>query len=308
MAKQSTAVLCSLVILLAAGLAVAQDQDGQQPDRLSDEKTFNLIVGEEEEEEAAEEEDAAEEAYEPAIVAGEWSTGLTLGYFGLDKTFLQQDRLIYKATDESFFYGDITLNGSSAFNPILRLTYNLTTWLSLEAQGGLTFSDYEASMANPFEVDPEGGTPSPVLEVGEFDLERRSALVAITNLNGLWYPLNMDGDGRGRIHPFVTGGVGLALYNLDSNYVDQTASAVNVNLGGGVRVIVDDVISLRAEILYQVHDVEFEPAQLFDEREEGTVQVPVYLFDDAGEYEEAESFASETLGGLTWQIGAQIAF
>ncbi len=307
MAKQSTAVLCSLVILLAAGVAVAQDQGAQQPDRLSDEKTFNLVVGEDaEEEEEVVEEEVAER--KPGVYAGEWHTALTLGYFGLDKTFLQHQRLIYRATDESFFYGDIELNGTSAFNPMLRLGYNLTTWFALETQLGLTFSDYEASLTDPFAVDPEGGTPTPVVEVGEFDLERRSALVAVTNLNGVWYPLNMDGDGEGRVHPFVTGGVGMALYNLDSNYVDETASAVNVNFGGGIRVIADDVISLRAEVLYQVHSIEFTPAGFFDERDDGTVQIPVFEFSESGEYRRAESFASETLGGLTWQLGFQLVF
>jgi len=310
MAKQSTAVLCSLLILLAAGVVVAQDQGAEQPDRLPDEKTFNLLVGEEAEEEEEEEEVVEEEVEtrEPGVHGGEWHTALTLGYFGLDKTFLQHERLIYRATDESFFYGDIELKGSAAFNPILRLGYNLTSWLALETQFGLTFSEYEASITDPFEVDPEGGTPNPVLEVGEFDLERRSALVAVGNINGVWYPLNMDGDGRGRIHPFLTGGVGTAFYNLDSNYVDETASSVNINVGGGIRVFADDVISLRAEILYQVHSIEFTPAEFFDQRDDGTVTIPVYEFTDSGEYQRAESFASETLGGLTWQLGFQLVF
>ncbi len=310
MANQSTAVLCSLVILLVAGVAVAQDQGAQQPDRLPDEKTFNLLVGEEAEAVAEDEEEATGEVEkrEPGIYAGEWHTALTLGYFGLDKTFLQHERLIYRATDESFFYGDIELNGTSAFNPILRLGHNLTSWLALETQLGLTFSDYEASLTDPFEVDPEGGTPNPVLEVGEFDLEQRSALVAVANINAIWYPLNMDGDGRGRVHPFLTGGVGTAIYNLDSNYVDESASSVNVNFGGGIRVIADDVISLRAEVLYQVHSIEFTPAEFFDERDDGTVRIPVFEFTDSGEYERARDFASETLGGLTWQLGFQVVF
>jgi len=309
MAKQSTAVLCSLAILLLASLAMAQaEQPGQREPAQEDEKVFNLVIGEDVEEEEAEEE-AVEERYEPAIEPGEWSVALTLGYFGLDKTFLQHERLIYKATDEAFFYGDMEFQGQSAFNPILRVGYNLTAWLALELQGGLTFVDYEASVTDPMSVDPvEAANPAPVLEVGEFDLERRSALVAVGNVNGVWYPLNMDGDGRGRIHPYVTGGVGMAAYNLDSNYIDETASSVNVNLGGGVRVVVDEVISLRAEVLYQVHTIEFEPAELFDERDEGTVTVPVYEFDEFGGYDRVDSFASETLGGLSWQLGFQIAF
>jgi len=57
-----------------------------------------------------------------------------------------------------------------------------------------------------------------------------------------------------------------------------------------------------------VHSSEFEPAEYFDVRDEGTVKVPVYEFDDFGNYSEVESFSKQTLGGLAWQIGFGITF
>jgi opacity protein-like surface antigen len=296
MAKLSTVVVAAVAIILLAGSAMAQDEE---------EKTFNLIVGDDAAEEITEEM-TEEPAFQPEIKKGQWDLTLTLGYFNMTDTMLQHPNLIYKATDEAFFYGDITINGEAAFNPILRLGYNLTTWLALELQGGVTFSEYTADIANPMQVNPEGGNPQPVTEVGEFDAENRSTLIFIGNINGLWYPLNMDGDGRGRWHPYITGGVGVATYNLDSNYVAGPSSGFNLDVGVGIRLIADELVSVRAEILYQTHTIQFEPADYFDELEGGTVTIPVYEFDDAGRYSPVREFSSNTLGGITWQIGFAI--
>jgi hypothetical protein len=297
MAKLSTVVVAALAIVILAGSAVAQEEE--------EERSFNLIVGDDVEEEITEEM-VEEPVYVPEIKRGQWDLTLTLGYFNMTDTMLQHPNMIYKATEEAFFYGDIAIPGESAFNPILRLGYNLTTWLALELQGGVTFSEYTATIGDPMQVNPEGGNPQPVEEVGEFDAENRSTLIFIGNINGIWYPLNMDGDGTGRWHPYITGGVGVATYNMDSNYVAGPASGLNVNGGLGIKLIADELISVRAEILYQTHTIEFEPAEYFDELEGGTVTIPVYEFDDAGRYSRVREFSSNTLGGITWQIGFSI--
>lgn len=308
MARQSSVVLFSLAILLAAGLAWAQDAGGTQPQDQEKERVFNLVVGEEEEKEVVEE--TAEAArYEPALSVRQFDLALTLGFFGMNETLLEHQNLIYKAEDDAFYYGDVELVGESAFNPILRLGYNFTSWFGLETQFGVTFSEYNATITDPYSVDPVNpGNPKPVDPLGEFDPEHRSALIFITNVNGLVYPFNLDGDATGRWHPYVTGGFGYALYNLDSNYTDDSASSVNVNGGIGLKVIADKLIHVRAELQYHVHSIEFEPAEYFDVRDEGTVKVPVYEFDDFGNYSEVESFSKQTLGGLAWQIGFGITF
>ena len=301
MAKQPIVVLFSLAIILTATLSWAQDK-GE-----TEEKTFSLIVGEEAAEEIVEEE-VEEVRYEPAIEAGTWDLSLTLGYFGMTQTMLEHRNLIYKATDEDFYYGDVELSGDSAFNPIVRVGYNLTSWFALEAQVGVSFAEYESKITNAFSVEPVGeANPMPVTEIGEFDPEHRSTIAAITNINAIWYPLNMK-SGKGRFHPYLTGGVGSALYNIDSNYTDSSATGANVNFGGGFLLIADKLISLRVEMLYQIHSIEFEPAEYFDVRDENTVKVPVYEFDDAGNFTAVESFESQTLSGLTWQIGFTVGF
>jgi opacity protein-like surface antigen len=307
MAKQPIVVLFALIFLLACTAAGAQEQEKTGGKDDSGEKVFNLIV--DADTTADIDEDLADEPrFEPAIESGQWDLTLTLGYFLMGKTLLQHENIIYKATAEDYFYGDVELKAQSAFNPMLRLGYTLTPWLTLELAGGLTFAEYDATISNAMAVNPEGGEPGPVDEVGEFDPEHRSMVVATGNVMGLWYPLNMDGDGRGRWHPYLTGGAGVALYNIDSNYTDSSATSTNLTFGGGLKLIADDLVTIRAEVLYHIHTMEFSPAENFDSQDAGTVNTPVYEFDNAGNYTEVESYGSETLGGLTWQIGFGVNF
>lgn len=301
MSKPIVVVLFWLLVLAVAAPSLAQDRS--EPE----EKVFNLIVGDVEEEEEVEEE-ATEPTYEPRIEPGRWHLTLTLGYFGVSGTLLEHPNLIYKATDDAFFYADVKIEAESAFNPILRGSYTFTPWLALEGQLGITFAEYTAELTDPWQVDPEEtGSPSRVLEVGEFDPERRSALMGMANLNGIFYPFNLDGDGKGRWHPYLTGGLGYAVYNLDSDYVDEGAGSINVNVGAGLTLIADDLISVRAEMQYHLHTIEFKPGDSFVERNAGTEVIPVYEFTDFGQYQQVQEFGSNSLGGLTWQIGFMLA-
>jgi opacity protein-like surface antigen len=299
MAKQFV-FFCSVAILLISGLASAQNQP--------EEKVFNLVVGESVTEEVAE--DAAPvEAYIPAIEPGSWDLTLTLGYFLMEKRLLQYDKIVYKTTNEHLYYGDVELVSQSAFNPILRLGYHLTAWLGLETQLGMTFSEMRGSIANPHRVAPIGDNAPEELEtIGVYDPQNRSTLVFLGNLNGVLYPFNLDGDGRGRFHPYITGGLGYAYYNLDTDYIDDPATSININAGLGVNFIADKLITLRGEILYHRHTIEFEPAAVFDSRDDGTVLIPVYRFDDFGNYRRVESYRKTTMSGLTWQVGFAVNF
>jgi hypothetical protein len=301
MAKQIVVALVLLPLLLATSSATAQDEPDPATRQDGEEEVFNLIVGEDVAEEEAEEE--VEAVYEPRIEPGRWGVSLTLGYQTVSGTMFEHPNLIYKVDDEAFYYADVSVDGESAFNPILRGMYNLTTWFALEGQLGVSFAEYTADISDPFSIDPEGGTPAEVEELGEFDLENRSTLIATGNVNGVFYPFNLDGDGRGRWHPYLTGGVGYVVYNMDSDWIDDPASAINVNLGAGLQVIADDIISVRLEALYSLHTIEFEPGQFFQERDEGTVKIPVYDFDDLGNYGPVSEYGSNTLSAISVQLG-----
>lgn len=317
MSKQFFAfVFAGIAILLAPVLfgstTLAQDaprdRDMSASEDPSDEKVFNLIIGGDDAEEIVEEEED-QPRFEPRIEPGEFALTLTLGYFGLSGDLLEHSNLIYKATDDEYFFGDIKLKADAAFNPILRLGYDVTSWLGLEGQLGMTFVEYNADITNPRSVDPVNpGNPEDVAEMGDFDAEHRSAVISISNVNALIYPLSFNNDGSGRWHPYLTGGVGYAYYSLDSDYIEGGSGALSFNGGFGMKLIGDDLISLRIEALYQIHTIDFEPGEVFRERDAGTVITGVLEFDNTGHASQVEDYASNSLGGLTWQMGFTVGF
>jgi hypothetical protein len=62
----------------------------------------------------------------------------------------------------------------------------------------------------------------------------------------------------GRIHPFVTGGVGLYHYHFDENPAEGSANKPGLDLGGGLEYFIHRYTTVTAELLY--HDVG-EPVQ-----------------------------------------------
>jgi hypothetical protein len=76
--------------------------------------------------------------------------------------------------------------------------------------------------------------------------------------NGTVRPIAFDGNvvynfEGGRIHPFVTGGVGLYHYRFDETPVGGSANKLGVDVGGGLEYFVHRHTTLTAELLY--HDV-----------------------------------------------------
>ena len=130
MSEYSRAALLCTALILLAGAAQAQ---------LDDDKEFSLATTQVTKAVAAT--TVAQEQYEPRIEPGKFELGLTLGVLGLNTTLLQRDQMIYKATSELFYYGDVSLGGQSAFTPFLHLAYNVKPYLALEAKFAISFSD-----------------------------------------------------------------------------------------------------------------------------------------------------------------------
>ena len=303
MTKPSALVLCGLAAVLSVITSGAPAATRENPE----ERAFNLVVGREISDEVAEEIEVAP-PFIPAIEPGTLDLTLTLGYFNMEKSLLKYPSIIYLSTSEFFFYGDVELKNETGFNPILRLGYTLTPWLALEAQTGVTFAQYQGTITAPRKVKVIGQPIPEEAELGEFDEERRSSFIWNSNLNALWYPLNLGGDGRGRFHPYLIGGAGWALYDIDSQYLDKPASGLNLNAGLGFSLIADRLVTIRAELVYNHHEIQFEPAELFDERDQGTVQIPVYEFDQVGQFATVTEFPKQTLGGWAIQVGFSARF
>lgn len=303
MAKQSVIALCNLIVLLLALPAdtLAATQEPQ-------EKVFNLIVGREISE-TDEQEIAVVPPFIPAIEPGKLDLTFTLGYFNMGRTLFRHNRIIYKTTNEHLYFGNVKMKNETGFSPTLRLGYTLLPWLALEAQTGVTFSEFRATITEAHKINPLLGPGSlETAELAQYDRETRSTLIWINNLNAIWYPLNMGGGGRGRTHPYLIGGAGYAVYEMDSAYTDTRAGSANLSGGLGLLFIADKQIRIRAELVYQRHQIQFTPAEFFDERDQETVREPVYVFDELGNPQPVASYSKRTLGGLSMQLGFTALF
>ncbi len=317
MSFKSVVALFIMASILVCSPLLAQDspqdpaQDAKSQDS-SGEPTFKLLR---DSALTASEADAEEEQeiWVPAIEAGSVEISFSLGLLDLKSTLLSQEAMIYKYTDEATYWGDITVEGDMAFNPTLSVGYNLNSWLSLEAVGGFSFSEYSSNAVNRKRRSNEENASPDFLEpaLGEFDMEARSLLTANAGLNAVIYYLNMDGDGKGRIHPFVTGGVSNMWYSMNSNWVEGAATALDFNVGTGLRILADRNISIRMEVLYHVNSLEWTPAEYYTSRQEGTVNVPLDAFPSTSEginQHNIESFDSNTISSLGFSLGVQGSF
>lgn len=306
-----------LVVLALATLALATAAASAQTDApRPPEKTFSLKHQRADTTGLARQARAQEETkphYTPRIETGKLELGMTLGYLDLNQTFIKHPhRMIYKRTDEFTYYGRVFLQGESAFNPVMRLSYNLTPWFGLENVSGISVSEYRSVIDSTVAFSNEVGSGLRVDNppLGEYDAERRSCITLSSSLNAIIYPLNLgSSEGRAsRWHPYLTGGVGRSWYSLNSNYTDRTAGAWNLSGGGGLRLIADDLISVRLEVVYNRATVEFEPSENFTVENEGTLPIPLYEWQQGAAPKPVESFAAQTLSSLSWGFGFTASF
>ena len=177
----------------------------------------------------------------------------------------------------------------------------------------ISFSEYETTCVNRHRRPNETGSPVDLEEpeLGEFDLEKRSLVTGSVGLNATVYPLSMGGESTGRIHPFLTGGVSAMWYDMNSEYTDGAAGTTDLNFGGGVRLLADRNISIRLDVQFHSHSIEFSPGEYFRELDEGTTLVPLDEFpvnDEGFDQRPVSSFSSNTISSLSYSLGVQGSF
>jgi hypothetical protein len=291
------ALVLLLTLILGSTVVWAQPQEPAKAKEKEKEKTYKLqhpsstLVKEKEEAEQQ-----AAKAYIP-------------GFQDLNTTLLQGNQLVYKYTDSDTYWGDIRLQGQSAFNPILSLDYTLNSWLAIEPHFSISFSEYNATITNRHfrpNDDPEAPIEdNPPLE--EFDAERRSVVTWHLGLNGIVYPFNLDGNGEGRLQPFLLGGTQRSYFDLNSNYTGDTSASWTYRLGGGIRYVADELISMRFQVTMDTTTIHFLPSSKWLELNEGTLQIPVYKVVN-GQYVLLDNFAKQRLSTLTWGLGFIASF
>lgn len=246
----------------------------------------------------------------PTIKQGTFEVSFALGFLNLNQTLLQHDQIIYKYTQEDTYFGDVKLVGTSAFNPVLRLGGNISRWFALEGIGGLAFGEYSSEITNRKMQKNEAGAPiiyDPPL--GEFDAEQRSLLTGQLSLNAVIYPFNISKERISIWQPYLTGGIGMFWYSMNSNYVDDVASSPDFNFGAGLRILADRNISVRFEVLLHMHELDWnDPPVYFTEQDEGTVLVPLEEWPEGESRRPVTEYATETLSLFNWSIGVQGSF
>ena len=304
MSHKSLSALVILALLVLCVPALAQEEQT--------ERTFKLLR--EAGASASDlEEEAEQEIWVPGLEQGTIEVSFFLGFLDLKTTLLAHDQMIYKYIDEATYWGDIDIQGASAFNPGLRLGYNLKKWLCLEGISTISFSEYETTCENRSRRANETGAGVDIAEpaLGEFDLETRSLVTGSVGVNATIYPLAVKGDGQGRLHPFVTGGLAAMWYDMNSDYTDGAAGTMDLNIGGGIRLLADRNISIRLEAQFHTHSIEFTPNDYFRELDEGTTLVPLDEFPIQGDgfgQQRVQSFESNTISSLSYSIGVQGSF
>jgi hypothetical protein len=299
---QKLLVLGFCLLAFAAVGAGAQEPPTTEP-------TFNLRHTSVEEQQAAQiAEEIQQVEYEPIIDERTLEASVTLGLWVLDKTLLQHDNIIYKYTKEDTYYGDVAIQGQSAFNPQLRLNYNLFPWFSLEPVFGFSVSEYTATVGRPRSLSNQAiGSGDDALEdvpgIGEYDAENRSIITLSTGLNAIFYPHDYGNFAKGRWHPYVQGGFTRTWLSINSNYTDESASAWDLNGGGGIRLVADKLISVRFEVLYHHMTVDFAPRQWFRELDEGETRIPIFEYIEGTGPRQVTDFAQQTLNTMSWALG-----
>lgn len=256
--------------------------------------------------------DADSARWVPGLRPGTMELSMSLGFMNLSGVLLEHEQMIYKYTTDSTYWGDVKITGQTAFNPLLRLGYTLNPWLTIEGYGGLSISEYSATVENRFKRKNEQGAQSLPAELGEFDAEARSLITLQGGIDVLLYPLNFSSDGSGRLHPYVTGLVGGISYDMNSDFTDGSAGCRDLALGAGLRLLAERNVSIRIEATYHWNSVEFTPAEYFLATNENTTLVPLMEYPRLADGKINEkwitSFAAEDLSYLVWSLGFQGSF
>lgn len=300
MSHRTILAIVGLLALLAAS-ATAQ----------TPERSFNLKRAAIADTTARAAQEAQKPRYVPGLQAGRLEASLTLGYLDLNTPMVTYpERLIYKYSTDFTYYGDVVLQGESAFNPVLRLSYSLAPWFALEGTGGISVSEYRSKITSRIGISNELDSDERILDpaLGPYDGEQRSCITLSGGLSALYYPFDTGKSGEGRWHPFLIGGAGRTLYSLNSNYTAQGTSAWTLSGGGGLRFIADELVSVRFEVIYNRSRIQFDPAERFLSLNDGTLSIPLDALPDVGRPVTVTEFPEQIISALSWGIGFTAGF
>lgn len=230
-----TALIWALPLLFCALPAVAQDIDDLE----------DLDEGV-----------VLEEPFEHGIQPNSWGLAILFGYRNVSNTLLQAQGIVVDVEfpDEASF-ADMKIDGAQSFSPQLRLTRTIGRHFGLELGAGFALGDFEQSLESGIVnwVDPEGDNT-----VTETELQKGSYFVWTGELSGVWYPR-----GEGVVQPYLIGGGGIDWFDVDSGYIDGATTSTSFSYGVGLKLVGDDIYSIRLEARNYHVQLEHDVAQTF---------------------------------------------
>lgn len=181
-----------------------------------------------------------EKPFELGIEPNVWEISLYFGNMNYDLVLLDTPGILLDVEDpQDMLFGTSELSGESSFSPQIRVARTFGRHLALEGAFGFSIGDFVQS-ASDF---VSWSDPFSDNDLTEVESEKGSYFVYTHELAAVYYPR-----GKGRLQPYLIGGLGQNFWQLDTNYVDGIASSLVYSYGAGLRIIGDDLYSFRLEV------------------------------------------------------------
>ncbi len=119
---------------------------------------------------------------------------------------------------------------------------------------------------------------------------------------------------KGRILPYLLGGVGAQYWFIDSAYINETRPALTYSIGGGIRIVGDDLFSVTLEVrdyfskLNIRSDAIYRSNVVDPQDDTRQINIPVTNLDAQGVEEPFAGFQKENLSSLWYAIGIVATF
>lgn len=215
-----TALIWALPLLLCALPAMAQDIDDL------DDLDEGVVL---------------EDPFVYGVQPNKWGLTILFGYRDVSNTLLQAQGIIVDVEfPDDVSFADMKLTGEQSFSPQVRLSRTFGRHFGIEVGGGFSLGDFSQTIEGELTnwTDPESDN-----EVTETEIQSGSFWLWTGELSGVWYPR-----GKGVVQPYVIGGAGVDWFDIDSVYIDGASSSVAFSYGLGLKLVGDELYSIRLEV------------------------------------------------------------
>jgi hypothetical protein len=182
-----------------------------------------------------------EDPFIAGVQPNTWGLTFLFGYRNVSNTLLQAEGIIVDVEfPDEVAFADMELKGQQSFAPQVRLSRTFGRHFALELGGGFSLGDYKQNIKSEIVnwVDPDGEN-----EVTETETQKGSYWIWNAELSGVWYPR-----GKGVLQPYLIGGIGQNWFDIDTSYIDGVTSSLAFSYGLGLRIVGDELYSIRMEV------------------------------------------------------------